>query len=288
MFTEDLLATCWTTAGDASPMRDDWRSPVPLRERIEAASAAGFRGFGIVFPDLVEAEHQYGMAAIRGMLDDNGLVHVELEGLPNWWTDGPLRKESDRVRAALLDAAEKLGARRLKVTPDDSGDPWELDHWAAEFRTLASQAHDVGARLGIEFLPWCNIRTVRDGLRLVEEAGHEAGGLIIDVWHTERTHTPPDELAKVPLQRIVGVELNDAEVDPVGTLFEDTVNRRRYCGQGSFDLQADIRALRSAGWTGPWGIEILSDEHRSLDVQTAAFQAYSTGLAQLELATEQP
>ena len=189
-------------------MRDDWRSPIPLRERIEAASAAGFRGFGMVFPDLVEAERQYGMAAIRGMLDDNGLVHVELEGLLNWWTDGPKRMESDRVRAALLSAAEKLGARRLKVTPDDSGDPWDLDHWAAEFRTLAS-------------------------------------------------------------------------------LFEDTVNRRRYCGEGSFDLQADIRALRCAGWTGPWGIESLSEDHRRLDVQTAASRAYSTGLAQLELTTAQ-
>src|SRR4051794_9867036 len=269
-------------------MRDDRRSPVPLTERIEAASAAGFRGFGMVYPDLVAAEHQYGMAAIRGMHDDNGLVHVELEGLPNWWTDGPLRKESDRVRAALLHAAEELGARRLKVTPDDSGDPWESDHWASEFRALASQAHDVGARLGIEFLPWCNIRTVREGLRLVEEADHETGALTIDVGHTERTHTPPDELAKVALELIIGVELNDAEVDPVGTFFEDTVIRRRYCGQGSFALQADIPPPRSAGWTGPWSIEILSEEHRSLDVRTAASLAYSTGLAQLELATERP
>jgi sugar phosphate isomerase/epimerase len=277
--------TCWTTAGDASPMRDDWRSPVPLRERIEAASAAEFRGFGMVYPDLAEAERRYGMAAIRAMLDDNGMVHVELEGLPNWWTDGPQREESDQVRAALLSAAEKLGARQIKVTPDDSGDPWDPDHWAAEFRTLAAQAHDAGTRLGIEFLPWCNIGTLEDGLRLVE-AGHEAGGVIIDVWHTERTHTPPAELANLPLTRIVGVELNGADPNPVGTLFEDTVNRRRYCGRGSFDLQADIRALRSAGSTGPWGIEILSEAHRSLDVRTAASQAYSTGLAQLRLAAE--
>ena len=57
---------------------------------------------------------------------------------------------------------------------------------------------------------------------------HETGGLIIDVWHTEHTHTPPDELAKVPLERIIGVELNDAEVDPVGTFFEDTSQARQF------------------------------------------------------------
>ena len=42
MDDEDLLATRWTTAGDAAPLGGDERSPVPLRERIEAAGAAGF------------------------------------------------------------------------------------------------------------------------------------------------------------------------------------------------------------------------------------------------------
>ena len=285
MFTEDLLATCWTSAGDASPMRADWRSPVPLKERIEAASAAGFRGFGMVYQDLAHAVQQYGTTGIRSMLDDNGMVHLELEGLPNWWTNGPLRERSDEIRRDLLSAAEVLKARHVKVTPDVADAPWDPDHWAAEFATLAAQAHGVGARLGIEFLPWSNIKTVYDGLRLVEEAGHEAGGLIIDVWHTERAHTPPSDLEKVPLHRIVGVELSDAAPTPVGTLFEDTVDRRLYCGAGSFDLQGAIRALRSAGWTGPWGIEILSETHRGLDVRSAVARAFSTALAQLELAT---
>ena len=35
---EDLLATCWTTAGDAAPLRGDGRSPLPLRERVAAAA----------------------------------------------------------------------------------------------------------------------------------------------------------------------------------------------------------------------------------------------------------
>ncbi|MCX4452064.1 sugar phosphate isomerase/epimerase [Streptomyces sp. NBC_01340] len=70
-------------------------------------------------------------------------------------------------------------------------EPWDLDVWAKEFATLAAQADGVGARLGVEPLPWSNLKTVHDGIRLVETAGHPAGGLIIDVWHTERAHTPP-------------------------------------------------------------------------------------------------
>jgi len=251
---------------------------LPLRQRIEAASATGYTGFGLLSADLPAAEEEYGLKGIQTLLDDNGIVDLELEGIPYWWDDGPHRAESDRIRHSLLDAAEVLGARHIKINPDGEDAPWELDHWAAKFAELATQCEGVGTRLGIEFFPWSNIGDLHEGLRLVEDAGHDAGGVIIDVWHVERAHTPPSELAKVPLHRIIGVELDDADPSPVGTLFEDTVYRRRYPGEGSFDLQADIRALRAAGWTGPWGVEILSETHRALDVRTAAAKAFSTAV----------
>jgi sugar phosphate isomerase/epimerase len=273
---DELLATCWTTAGDAAPSREDWRSPVPLRERIEAAAAAGFTGFGVLAVDLAVAEREHAWSGIRTMLADNGIVHLELEGLPDWWSGGPERAASDELRRFLLTAAEALGARHLKVTPDTSEAQWEPEHWAAEFALLAAQAADAGARLGIEFLPWSNLRTVHDALRLVEDAGHPTGGIVIDAWHVERAGTSPGELAALPLHRIVGVELDDADREVVGTFFEDTVDRRRYCGEGSFDLAGITAALRGAGWSGPWGVEILSTEHRRLDVRQAAARAAST------------
>jgi sugar phosphate isomerase/epimerase len=218
------------------------------------------------------------------MLDDNGIVDLELEGIPDWWDNGPRREESDRIRHALLTAAETLGARHIKVTPDGDDAPWDPDHWAAKLAELAAQADGVGARLGLEFFPWSNIKTLHDGLRLVEDAGHDAAGVVIDVWHIERAHTPVADLASVPLHRIIGVELNDADPEVVGTLFEDTVHRRRYCGEGSFDLPGIITALRAAGWTGPWGVEILSEEHRSLPVRDALDRAAESARRQLELA----
>jgi sugar phosphate isomerase/epimerase len=281
---QDLLATCWTTAGDAAPLRGDERSPLPLRERVEAAAAAGFHGIGLVYADLLVAEREHGMAGIRSLLDDNGLVHLELELLTDWWADGPRRQRSDVVRRELLEAAGALGARHVKVAPDISGEPWDHDRWVTEFAALSEDARQAGTRVGLEFLPWSNIRTVHDGLRLVREAGHDAGGIIIDVWHTERAGTPPAELASVPLRHLVGVELSDADADQVGTLFEDTANRRRLCGEGAFDLQGCIKALRAAGWTGPWGVEILSEEFRWLPVREAAAAAFATAEAQLELA----
>ncbi|WP_328931299.1 MULTISPECIES: sugar phosphate isomerase/epimerase family protein [unclassified Streptomyces] len=279
MTADQFLATCWTTAGDTAPDEEDQRSPLNLRERVEAARDAGFTAFGLLYVDLVEAEREYGIAGIRSLFADNGIDHVELELLTDWWADGPRRAASDTVRTGMLRAIEALGARTFKIGPDVADEPWELDVWAKEFAVLAAQADGVGARLGVEPLPWSNLRTVHDGLRLVEAAGHPAGGLIIDVWHVERAHTPPAELADVPGSRIVGVELNDAHSDVVGSLFEDTVHRRLLCGEGSFDLPGIVAALRTAGFRGPWGVEILSDTHRALPVREAAAAAYRSAAA---------
>ncbi len=190
MTADQFLATCWTTAGDTAPDEEDQRSPLNLRERVEAAREAGFTAFGLLYADLVEAEREFGIAGIRSLFEDNGIDHVELELLTDWWADGPRRAASDTVRTGMLRAIEALGARTFKIGPDVSDEPWELDVWAREFAVLAAQAEGVGARLGVEPLPWSNLRTVHDGLRLVEAAGHPAGGLIIDVWHVERAHTP--------------------------------------------------------------------------------------------------
>ena len=186
------------------------------------------------------------------------------------------------MRRDLLAAADALGARHIKVAPDVTDGPWERDRWVAEFAALATEATAAGTRIGLEFLPWSNIKTVHDGLDLVRDAGHPGGGLIIDVWHTERAHTPPADLAEVPLRHIVGVELNDADAEPIGTLFEDTVRRRRLCGEGTFDLPGIIAALRTAGWHGPWGVEILSDEHRKTPIRQAVADAFRTARAQLQ------
>src|SRR5689334_19433099 len=228
-----LLATCWSSPGDAAADRPDLRSPLNLRERIEAASAAGFTGFGLLSADLPAAEREYGLSGIRAMLDDNGMADLELEGIPHWWDDGPQRVESDRIRHDLLRAAEVLGARHIKVTPDGDDAPWDREHWAAKFAELATQAQNAGTRLGIEFFPWSNIKTLRDGLQLVEDAVH----------------------------------------------------RRRYCGEGVFDLTGMIKALRAAGWAGPWGVEILSVEHRSLPVGEALGRAATSARRALAAAS---
>jgi sugar phosphate isomerase/epimerase len=88
----------------------------------------------------------------------------------------------------------------------------------------------------------------------------------------------------VPWNRVSGGERENPPEQVVGTLFADTVHRRRYCGEGTFDLPAMITSLRTAGWNGPWGVEILSEEHRSQPVDEALQRASASARRVLDRA----
>ena len=111
----DLLASYFTIAGDHPPSQATGVSPHPLKDRIEAAARAGYRGFGFYASDLAAALERLTWADIRVLLADNGIRHVEVECLRNWFADGEARAASDAERALLLDAAGELGAFQMKI-----------------------------------------------------------------------------------------------------------------------------------------------------------------------------
>jgi sugar phosphate isomerase/epimerase len=99
----ELLATCWTHAGDAVPVAGRHLSRLDLRARAEAVAAAGFTGIGFTINDLDAASATYGLSQVRRMCEDLGLVHLEVELLENWWTSGSRRRESDQTRGFVAD-----------------------------------------------------------------------------------------------------------------------------------------------------------------------------------------
>lgn len=278
--TPRLLATCWTTAGGAKPSGNVLESPFGVEQRIAAAAAGGWQGFGLVHADLMALQRDRPLAELRRMLDDHGIAQLELELIENWWTRGEEREVADRVRRDILTAAEILGATTVKVGPDTAG-PADPARLAEAFAELAAEAEAHGTRVALEFLPWAGaMRDLRAGIDLVAEVAHPAGGLCLDIWHVARAGTDYSVIAdELPAEHLFAVELNDAAAEPVGTLFEDTVHRRLLPGEGSFDVPAFIDAVRATGYTGMWGVEMLSDRHRSLPLEQALAEARDAALA---------
>jgi sugar phosphate isomerase/epimerase len=140
----------------------------------------------------------------------------------------------------------------------------------APLRELAEQAAAHGTRVAIETMPFAAISTVPMGAEIIAAAGHPGAGLLVDAWHVFRAGTTLAELrAALHPDMIFGVELDDAAPEVVGTLFEDTVDNRLLCGDGSFDLAGLVATLRDLGFDGPWGVEILSTSFRAMPVGEA-------------------
>ena len=278
----ELLATCWTHAGDSLPIAGRDLSPYDVRTRAEAVTRAGFTGIGFTIEDLRASS--LSLADIKGICEDLGLVHTEVELLGDWWTSGERRQRSDAQRVDLLNAATALGARQIKIGPDTSTDPsttpelLDRDRWAAELHDLAEQAADAGTRVALEVLPFSNIADFTQAAELIKAADHPAAGLCVDIWHVERGPSTPADLASLPPEMVFAVELNDAPGERVGDLFSDTIRNRVPCGEGSFDVEGFIRTLQGSGFTGPWGVEILADAHRQLRLDEALAVAHRTAI----------
>jgi sugar phosphate isomerase/epimerase len=279
----ELLASCWTTAGNAGPTRGLERSLFALPARIEAAARAGYRGFGIVHADLVAAEVAYGFEGITAMLESNGMVHLELEMLGDWFATGERRKASDRVRHDLLRAAERLHPRQIKCGGETDGHAWPWDQLVEDFAELCRQAADAGTRIALEPMPFGQIKDPAVGRRLVDAAGQASGGLIVDLWHVARGGVDLAEIRQLPARYIFAVELDDADDEVHGaTLWDDTVDFRRLCGEGDLDVAGFIAAIQAAGYAGPWGVEILSEEFRHLPLEEQASCSFRTAMSMFD------
>jgi sugar phosphate isomerase/epimerase len=265
-----LLASCWTWAGDAAPLRPDESSPLGIRDRVDAVASVDWSGVGLIHADLPKIERELGLADFKRLLDDNGITTVELEFLADWWKTGSAREESDRWRRILFDACEKLGVSTMKIGAELGGESVDNDAFAREFDALATQARNVGTRVALEPMPMNNLVNVARGAQFVKDVGNPAGGLTVDTWHVRRAGTDYASLVDIlPMEYVFVVEIDDGADAIVGGLWADTINERRYPGRGDFDTAGFVAAMVRAGWTGHWGVEILSNEHRARELGPA-------------------
>jgi len=276
----ELLASYWTISGGL-PHTDREYSPYDFKDRVEAVARAGFRGMGIWHSDLDRVREKYSLREMKQILDDNGIRHVELEFLGDWFLDGERKKQSDIRKQKLFEAAEVLRAYHVKVG-DFYQEKCTPERLVESFAALCREAADHGTKIGFELMPFAMIRTLDESLAMVQGAGQPNGGIAFDMWHIAKLGIPYEELARVPRQHVISVELNDGTFQCPWSLHEDTINHRRFCGEGEFDVRGFIGAMQKTGYQGPWGIEVLSEELRKQPLADVVPRAFRTTMAQFQ------
>jgi sugar phosphate isomerase/epimerase len=280
----DVLALYWTTSGPVDVhVGREW-SLFDLRDRCAHAARVGFSGIGLWHADLEHILETRTLGDIAALLDEYGLRHLELEFLMDWFLDpsDERRREGDRIRALLWEAAAALPAHHVKVG-NIPGTPCDFDRLTESYAELCADAaehHD--AKIVYEFMPPdVNVHDLDTALALVEGANAPNGGLAIDTWHLGKLGVDPDDLRSVPLRHIGWVELSDGPYESMPDLVEETINHRELPGEGEFPIREYVAALRDAGYDGPWGVEVLSQKLRSLPIEQIFDRAYETSSAQL-------
>jgi sugar phosphate isomerase/epimerase len=280
----DVLGLYWTVSGPVEVhVGREW-SLFDFRERCEQAARVGMKGIGIWHADLEHVLESRTLPELRAIFDDAGLEYLELEFLMEWFLDpdDERRQASERTRALLWEAAAALPAHHVKVG-NIPGTPCDIDLLGERYAELCADAaehHD--AKVLYEFMPFdANVHDLDSALALVESADAPNGGLAIDTWHMSKLRIAPADLHRIPARHLGWVELSDGLNEDMDDLIDETVNHRRLPGEGEFPIRAYVQACRDAGYEGPWGIEVLSEDLRNRPIGEIFDRAYATSRAAL-------
>jgi sugar phosphate isomerase/epimerase len=281
----ELVGLYWTVSGPVEVhVGREW-SLFDWPDRCAEARKVGFSGLGLWHADLEHLLEGRSLRELKRIFDDNGLRHLELEFLMDWFldSDDERRVESDRLRRILFDAAATFGAHHIKVG-NIPGTPAALSQLIERYGELCADAADhTDARIVYEFMPFdTNVRSLDAALAVVEGAGARNGGLALDTWHLTKLGIEPDELRRIPPEYLTWVELSDGRLEDLEDLVDETVNHRELPGEGEFDIRGYVRVCSECGYPGPWGIEVLSQELRSNPIDAIFRRAYDAAAAQFE------
>ncbi|SCE33232.1 Sugar phosphate isomerase/epimerase [Streptomyces sp. SolWspMP-sol7th] len=233
---------------------------VPFGTRVGAAAEAGFRGLGLSveqYRDALEAGWTDGRMV--DLLAARGLRVTEIELLTAWGGGaGRGAREDDAVAERLVELfrPERVHATVFAARP--------LDELAAGFAGVCRKAAASGARAALEFLPYAGIPTIGAAWEVVAAAGDANGGILVDCWHWARSGATAADLAPVPAERIIAVQLADALRTPLRDPRYEARHHRLLPGEGGGHVAGMLDTLRAHGVRASLAAEVVSD---MLDVQ---------------------
>lgn len=279
----ELVGLYWTVSGPVDVhVGREW-SLFDWADRCAEASKVGFSGLGLWHADLQHVLETRSLRELKQVFDDNGLRHLELEFLMDWFLDedDERRAASNEIWELLLRAAAELDAHHVKVG-NIPGVAAEISQLTERFGELCAEAAQrTDAKIVYEFMPFdVNVNSLDTVLQVVGGAGAENGGIAIDTWHMSKLGIAPDDLRRIPIEYLSWVELSDGRLDDMDDPVDETVNHRALPGEGEFDVRGYVEVCRDHGYPGPWGVEVLSEELRNNPIDVIFRRAYETTAAQ--------
>ena len=142
----------------------------------------------------------------------------------------------------MLATAAELGARHVLTQGHDP----ERSRLVENFAAFCSLAREYGLTADVEFLTWTGLNCTAHAWSLIQEAGCDEAGVMIDTLHFCRSGCDPNELKTIPPERFHFVQISDAagpRPDTTEGLIFTAREDRLFPGEGDLDLFEIMLAL---------------------------------------------
>jgi sugar phosphate isomerase/epimerase len=143
---------------------------------------------------------------------------------------------------SALETGARFGAREALVAGNDPDEARLADRFAA----FCDLAGEYGISANVEPMPWTDVKTFAQGLRVVERSARDNAGVLIDALHFDRGRSDLRDVAAAPRARLRYVQICDAPAErPVD--METVVHQARWerlmPGDGALDLLGILRVI---------------------------------------------
>jgi len=254
-----------------------------LPEFIDAAERAGFRRITARPYAFVQSlDAGWTETALQRRLAEAGIAVTMIDALTNA-LPGTLERAGPDVRTRLppdqsaplgeaecFRTATVLGASIVNLT-HYMGRSLPLDVAAEAVGGVCRRAAPLGLRICLEFFPDSGLPDLQFAYAVVEACGEPNAGVLLDVFHLDRSGGTVDDVRRLPPGAIAGIQLSD-RIRPAAGTVHVPMSGRLLPGEGELPLRAIVEAALQNSPDATIDIEVLNDELRALPAEDAAVE----------------
>lgn len=239
-------------------------------EKLRAARAAGFEQVEIWRDDVQASTPQLAKQLQLGFT--NLQVLRDFTGAP----DRERQQKREELRQ-FIQIAQTIGCDTIQA-PASTREDCVASRIDEDLRWMASEAARYNMRIMYEPMAWCSVdNTLSLAWERLQRLDQPNIGLVVDLFHICALGGDASQLDGIPADRIYEVQLCDmAEMPPQDKqpLSEYARHQRLLPGDGIIEVERFVDKLKSAGYSGPVGIEVFNDRLKAQPADVAAHKAW--------------
>ncbi len=246
----------------------NWMRAEPVETTIKRLAKYGYDAIEISYDSVELAPGAPGTAAVRGMLEENGIecvgsISLMFAGRDLIHADASVRESSVEYLRNCITMIKELRAGTdspgtMSIVPSEVGKVKEMDTpeqewaWAVEgLKEVNAHANAEGVRIAIEGLNRFETNFINrhdQALLLASEVGDDVG-VCLDVYHMNQEEADTPTAFRAAGDRLFDVHVAD--------------NNRMACGQGDLDWALIIGTLKDMGYDGSITVEFVPSLDRT-------------------------